>query len=655
MERSILFKTLFLFFILPLLLNARVSYYVDDDIGSDLADGSFAAPFRTLQKASDVMYTNTTTATCYIYPGSYSEQVEIFSNKNANFMVFTALSNTLPVLDGGLASNYAFFLTNAANIIFTRMIFKRYTYAISMWGTSTNNYFIRNTFYSNDEYGLFIRDDGCDRNHILTNDMWGPNSSGGIYLQNGDYNIIMSNYIHNNGSLGIFIPSGSSCYNQIVKNAVWANGNWGIYFWSSTANNNYCLSNNIWNNTPGGSGLRISDGDSNVYAYNRLYNNWIGIYVDGSPEYCYFAHNTIFSNNIYGIDLISGGIDYNRFASNHISATPNSGIHIDTTDNCAFYSNWIHHNLDGVSIDSGSTNIVFIRNVIYSNERSGISVSHEQDDRNSFISNIIWGENQDCGISITNGDNNKVYRNLIYNISNFGIYIGGDAMATEIVNNTIFNSTRSNGILFSGSSEGFLYNNIILSNGNGSGDYGVRNQSSGSVSLAYNCIFGNTGGYTNGNFSWGNGNIFLDPILDQNYFIADRQSPAIDSGTNMAGVSDIYSGDGPDMGWKESDLPEEEENIILPEIAAVYPNYISLAKGQRAKIVFGKSCEAEIFIYDIFGHLVKFYPRSYYEKGDMKEWDGTIKDTLKKVGAGIFIVLIKGKNIEQRLKFFIKK
>ena len=120
-----------------------------------------------------------------------------------------------------------------------------------------------------------------------------------------------------------------------------------------------------------------------------------------------------------------------------------------------------------------------------------------------------------------------------------------------------------------------MYNNIILSNGDGGGfDCGINVNSTGVVYVAYNDIFGNANAQTNnpgGGMVWGPGNKLTDPMLDtvSAYTITSTLSPAVDSATNILGVSDIYNGFGPDMGWKESAFISVPQLNIVKTISSL--------------------------------------------------------------------------------------
>ncbi|MDD5066260.1 MAG: SBBP repeat-containing protein [bacterium] len=89
--------------------------------------------------------------------------------------------------------------------------------------------------------------------------------------------------------------------------------------------------------------------------------------------------------------------------------------------------------------------------------------------------------------------------------------------------------------------------------------------------------------------------------------------------------------------------------------AGVYPNLISLDSGESFRIVPGEPDNAGIKIYNMNSQLVGDFPRRYYEKGGFQVWDGTVTGTGKKVGAGVYIVLIKGDKVSKKVKVIIQK
>ncbi|MBN1897367.1 MAG: right-handed parallel beta-helix repeat-containing protein, partial [Spirochaetes bacterium] len=464
-------------------------FFVDDDIGNDGNSGTFSQPFKTIQKAVNAMATNVSVASCYIYPGIYTESVEVFSNKNSGFMVITALTDSKPpVMTGSLSSNYGFSLTNADRIIIENISVKRYSYGIQIRGTARSNYFIRNAIFSNDLAGFYFNSDDADYNYVLTNHIYGLNQNICILVTDSDYNTFGSNFIHNASSSGIEMSS-SATFNYAINNLIYSNHSYNVYLNGTGANNNTIISNHI---------LKEGNGIPNI-----------GIYV------LHADNNLIKDNQVHQMDTV------------------------------------------GIYLHGSATNNSVIGNTVYSNSDEGIYVEDltVNDPVNNYVSsNTVWGEDQNCGIRIGEGEGTRLFRNLVFRNLDYNIHIENSSPNVEIINNTIFGSLQNHGVLWEGSSSGVMYNNIILSNGNNAADYGIQRSTSGIVIAAYNNIYGNAGGSTSGGVTMGSGNIFADPLLETttSFTITTRYSPVVDNGTNIPAVTTNYLGTGPDMGYKES-------------------------------------------------------------------------------------------------------
>ena len=175
---------------------------------------------------------------------------------------------------------------------------------------------------------------------------------------------------------------------------------------------------------------------------------------------------------------------------------------------------------------------------------------------NIFKSNVIKGPGQPTGIYIANSTNNIILRNVIANHTSDGIKLSGSAKANKVINNTIVKNL-GNGLNLQNVYSSTLYNNIIMSNGNGAGNYGINNQWPATVFAAYNDIFSNFSGPTNGGVTLGAGNVYGNPLMDTvtSYTITSILSAALDSGTTngLMGIDQTpVIGFGRDMGWKES-------------------------------------------------------------------------------------------------------
>ena len=758
--------------------------------GSNSSNGTFINPFRTIQRAVNLMSagpSNCTVATTYIFPGTYSEQILISSNYNSNYMVITALSNdNAPTLNGLYSSNYAIQILNAGFIEISHLNIKHYTNGIVLKNNATNNRIINNIIYSNDNNGISISGSRIFGNYIKYNTICGKNQEIGICITNGYTNTIELNIIYQNKK-GIYLKSNAS-NNYIRKNEIYSNNICGIEI---NSDNNYISENKI-QGTNQDIGIYILQGKKNTIELNTIYDhNLYGIVLKNSISNN-IVRNTLYSHNIANIFLTN--CSYDRISKNNLSKTTNNGIYVQNGNNNiiasnAIYdhstngifiangnnniilSNRIYDNYYGIQIKDGTNNIISInridnnangillqgnavdsyvsRNDIYQNQIYGIGIVSEGADNNSIISNTIWGKDQDMGIYITNGNSNKIYRNLVRNNQNYNIYIGGNATNIEIINNTIFKSMNKDGVFWTNSSSGRMYNNIILSNGNNNNDYGIRRASTNQVIVAYNNLYGNKGGPTNGNIDWGNGNRLADPMIDTDtvstFEILRNIGAAVDGGTNIPKVTANYQKGAPDMGWKESDLvytsapptpelvearaincceivlrwkdlPNEvsytlfrnnipntntatpieefpyditryldaavnaEQNyyywikaynifgpspfsnmlevltpsIYYPVTFAVFPTVFNPEIHGTAKIFFNEyKPEVSVTIYDTAGNIIRTWPKVSGTKSI--EWNGKGEQDENEIelSAGIYVIHVKGKNINEMIRMVL--
>ncbi len=721
-------------------------FYVDVNNGDDYYTGTFATPFKTIHRGVNRMASgvNVTSATCYIFPGNYAEKVTIASNKNPGYMVLTCLTNTntkLPVMNGSGVTNFAIRLTNVSRVIISGLKIKRFSSGIKLVGVTTNNQILNSMIYSNTGYGINNYSPNSDKNYFKGNDIW-RNQNSGIYMWQGDNNIIISNQIHRNTTYGINFFN-TATLNYVMNNSIHSNGTGindaGINISSDTVDNNYIIANSI--RGPNQSyGIYITAGDRNTIKLNQIYRlSARGIYLLSSACSNYIAKNSIYSNSDDGIYINSDTADNNYiFTNNFWGHFDDPGVRIEAGNYNLIQSNQFHHNQQyGIIIGGTACTNYFINNSIYSNNDYGLWVYSSLANNNHISLNTIWGINQNSGLKMENGHENWIYRN-IFNRNQTNISIA-NTTNTRIFNNTIFGALDT-GVL-ANNSIATLYNNIILSNGDASGDYGVQQTGVGTVYLDYNNLNGNFAGPTNGNIIWGIHNKTLPPLIDttSTFEILLRSSPCVDSGKVIPGITDNAINQ-PDMGWKEffyDDTPpwstaskesgfysepfdviiegkdnESPNNITiyytldnsdptsspttkngvsrvtininatttlkfyainnvgLPEASintrqydfikipstdvAVYNNHLDLSQGEAARIIFGKAGNAEIKIYNVRGVLVKSFAKKFYTRGESLLWNGTIENSTSKVGAGLYIVMITG-DINMSLKMIVKK
>jgi uncharacterized repeat protein (TIGR01451 family) len=266
---------------------------------------------------------NVTSATCFVFPGTYAGRVEILSNSNPGYMVITRLSNSMPHLDGGFVSTNAIALNGVSDVVVRGFMITGYTNSgIAIFGASTNN-------------------------HISLSQIAGAFS--GILVVDGVGNSFQSNVVFNNKDNGVYMV-GASSQNRFARNTFYSNKTYGIRLNSDNADNNTIISNRIL--AGNGTGLGINHGDNNriirnlfvralTYGVNLsgtatnilLVNNTIFGTVDNDAIYlkdsaqCYVINNIIYSNGSgaidYGIDNTGTGtvfISFNDFNRNNGSS-----------------------------------------------------------------------------------------------------------------------------------------------------------------------------------------------------------------------------------------------------------------------------------------------------------------------------------------------
>ncbi len=106
----------------------------------------------------------------------------------------------------------------------------------------------------------------------------------------------------------------------------------------------------------------------------------------------------------------------------------------------------------------------------------------------------------------------------------------------------------------------------------------------------------------------------------------------------------------------ESDYSEvayAKTKEMFPPVWAVFPTYFNPSKHEKAYIYFaGETPEVDVCIYDMQGNIIERWDNL---KGQRYiEWNGK-NDNEKKVNAGIYIVYIKGKGFNEKIKMIVVK
>ena len=328
-------------------------------------------------------------------------------------------------------------------IIRDNTIYNNSQYGLYFTGSATQCGMTNNQIYSNATAGVFINSDDADNNSIVSNHIWGTNQDRGIVINNADYQIIRDNTIHNNSQYGLScIGSATQC--GISNNQIYSNESYGIYINSDTADNNTIVSNNIWGLNQD-YGIYINNGDNQIIRDNTIHNNFFyGLCFAGTAMYCGMTNNKIYSNDNYGIYISSDTADNNSIVSNNIwGANQDRGIVINNADYQIIRDNSIYHQQDGIYLSGTATQCGMTNNQIYSNSSYGISISSDDADNNSIVSNTIYGGGQVSGIVITNADYTLIKENNVFSNTKTGIVVFGSVVSNRIIGNTVFENGSS--------------------------------------------------------------------------------------------------------------------------------------------------------------------------------------------------------------------
>jgi mannuronan 5-epimerase len=189
---------------------------------------------------------------------------------------------------------------------------------------------------------------------------------------------------------------------------------------------------------------------------NHIMNNTNGLICS---EDCYglvFEGNQMENNAEAGVafskNVSDSVVRYNNISNSYIGIS-SSGSH---TNN--FSENTISSNRHGLRLDDGSSDNFIDNNMITNSSECGITLS--QVENNTSVNNSIFGS-KDKGICLSMAaHNNKFYSNLIDSPERFGISIKDqDAELNIFENNTL--RLAENGIALSNNSQTIFVNNIL--------------------------------------------------------------------------------------------------------------------------------------------------------------------------------------------------
>ena len=188
--------------------------------------GSLQQPFQTIPVAiSRVSSGNVTSSTTFIFPGIYTGENDIYSNKTGQYMVFQPYYKTnYPVINGftpGYTYEYGFTLNNVSKIIISHLLFTGYLY--------NSSYSYVSAIF--DIVNLFACSNIIFKNNQFVNDYWCVFLEGSPPMLNYS---IYSNTFTQAGNIGIYSYYPSACNNLNINRNLFDNDGFGIYLGGTT-------------------------------------------------------------------------------------------------------------------------------------------------------------------------------------------------------------------------------------------------------------------------------------------------------------------------------------------------------------------------------------------------------------------------------------
>ncbi len=220
---------------------------------------------------------------------------------------------------------------------------------------------------------------------------------------------ITGNVIHDNGTYGIYLQSGTA---TITNNTIYNHSNSGIDF-----------------STPVNSSSTVIA--ANIVGGNTVYGNGVGINVSGVTVTGNLAHD----NTSYGIEasnesVVTGNTVWRQTATNDIGINSNS-----STVN----GNFVFGNYNGIYA-SGSESIILYGNRVYSNTNYGMYISGANASPEYYVEevydNLVYA-NSTGGIFITGSPNLSVYNNTVYQLVGDAINVSSESSLT-VENNILW-------------------------------------------------------------------------------------------------------------------------------------------------------------------------------------------------------------------------
>jgi len=352
--------------------------------------------------------------------------------------------------------------------------------------SSTGNTILNNNAHSNN-VGIYVNNFGGNTiiNNIVTKNRWSgiildssfsntldnntcnTNYNGkGIYLDNSNNEILLSNTLINDGIL-VEGPLRKHWNTHQIETTNTVNGK-PVYYWSDQTEGT----------VPPGAGQIILANCENVTVKDQIISGGvIGISLAFSSK------NKIINNTatLSYHNCISLFESYDNSITNNVISSNTIGINLNFASDNKIEGNMISDSIDGIFICCVSFSNTISNNIIDSNDNGiritsswantiesntcsdngiGISITSMVSKDNTIESNTC--SDNGIGISITSSDSNSIKNNNVSSNKEYGIHIS-ESYDTTISNN-IISSNDNYGLALNSATNSIIYNNYFIDN-----------------------------------------------------------------------------------------------------------------------------------------------------------------------------------------------
>ncbi|MBI2444758.1 right-handed parallel beta-helix repeat-containing protein, partial [Candidatus Micrarchaeota archaeon] len=318
---------------------------------------------------------------------------------------------------------------------YNNRIYNASAYALLLQSGTRNNV-TNNTIWNNTGFG--IRTDTNENVTYLFNNTFYNNSAGGIYLAGSIGSKIYQNTLYNNSGYGIFLQTGLGA--NVSYNNVYNQSSTGIR--ADTRENTTEINYNTVHENYGG-GIYVGDAYLSNIRFNTVYNtSGIGIHAQSST-YLNITNNTVHNstNGQPGIRGDSFGLNFSRIETNDLYGVGGIALLVSST-NTTIRDNVILQSSCGVSLQDRVQNTTVFKNTITNVTCVGILVFDYSHD-NYILNNTIVNTTGTDGIGMTQGAYGNVaqYNNVSFIYAGAGINVD-NATDNTLSYNRIINSTN---------------------------------------------------------------------------------------------------------------------------------------------------------------------------------------------------------------------